>query len=381
MVPDSGCLALIAARERGAITVGVPRIPFNTGDTRSNTVFFNWRRILMSTRKLTFLMIGLVVLALLSVGPAMAADLSGKKVVVVSGVAKARNEATGYNLYQDGIKEILDAVGIPMVLQWAEMTYATNEEEKIKAGDLAIANVKAAKPDVIIVLDDDALKYIGARIDDIPIVFAFVFGDPKGLGMPKDNVTGIIRKSYAVDNWCLAKKLFPEIKTVGLLSKYSLPMEGVKQFLAAKAPYIEKGCGILYKDTFMSETFEDWEKAVKAFPYDLIYLADTSRLTKDGKELPRREACQWTVDNAKVPVIAAVESDVEGGGLFAIVTSERNIGQMAAQTAIEIINGAAPSQEYKQGEKGKLVINIKTAQKYNLDIPYEILSTAERVIE
>lgn len=335
----------------------------------------------MRTRKLTFLMIGLVVLAFLSAGPAMAADLSGKKVVVVSGVAKARNEATGYNLYQDGIKEILDAAGIPMILQWAEMTYATNEEEKIKAGDLAIANAKAAKPDVIIVLDDDALKYIGARIDDIPIVFAFVFGDPKGLGMPKNNVTGIIRKSYAVDNWFLAKKLFPDIKTVGLLSKYSLPMEGVKQFLTAKAPYIEKGCGVLYKDTFMCETFDDWEKAVKAFPYDLIYLADTSRLSRDGKELPRREACQWTVDNAKVPVIAAVESDVEGGGLFSIVTSERNIGQMAAQTAIDIISGAAPSQEYKQGEKGKLVINIKTAQKYKLDIPYEILSTAERVIE
>lgn len=95
----------------------------------------------------------------------------------------------------------------------------------------------------------------------------------------------------------------------------------------------------------------------------------------------REELTRWTVDNAKVPVIAAAEADVEGGALLAVVTSEKTIGKMAAETALEILNGASPGQEYKQSKKGKLVINAKTAQKYKLDIPYEILSSADRVIE
>ncbi len=334
----------------------------------------------MRTNKTAIQIIGLMVIALLLVGPAMAADLSGKKVVVVSGVSKAKNDETGYNLYQAGIKEVLDAAGIKMVLQWAEMTYQPDDDAKMKAGDVAIANVRAETPNLIVVLDDDALKFVGARIDDIPVVFAFVFNSPSKLGMPKDNVTGIIRASYAADNWRLAKKLF-NAKTVGLLSKYSLPMEGVKKVLSGRAPLLEKASGVTYKDMFMCETFEDWEKAVKNFPYDFIYVADSSRITKDGKEIPRKEMVKWTVDNSKVPVIAAIEEDVESGGLLSVVTSEHNIGKMAAETAIDILNGAAPSQVYQMAKKGKLVINAKTAQKYKMEIPYEILSSADRVIE
>jgi ABC-type uncharacterized transport system substrate-binding protein len=335
----------------------------------------------MRASKLLFLAISLMVMAFLVAGSAAAADLSGKKVVVVSGCAKAINQDVLFHLIHAGIDEGFKPVGITPVYQWAEMTYLHDDAAKTKAGDEAIAKARAEKPDLIVTVDDDALKYVGARIDDIPVVFAWIFGAPSQLGMPKDNVTGIIRASYAVDNWRLAKKLFPEVKTVGLLSKYSLPMEGVKKVLEGRAPFLEKDSGVLYKETFMCETFEDWEKAVKAFPYDFIYLADTSRVTKDGKEMDRREVAKWTVDNAKVPVIAAVESDVEGGGLLAVVTSEHTTGKMAAETAIDILNGAAPSQVYKQSKKGKLVINVKTAQKYKLNIPYEILSTAERLIE
>ena len=113
----------------------------------------------------------------------------------------------------------------------------------------------------------------------------------------------------------------------------------------------------------------------------MIYLADTSRIVKDGKEMTRQELVGWTVENAKKPVFAATESDVEAGALLAIVTSEPAMGAMTAETAIEILNGAAPAQVYKQSKKGKLVINAKTAQKYKVDIPYDILSTAEKIYE
>jgi len=333
----------------------------------------------MKIFRMACLMTCLLTMALAGNG-AFAADLSGKKVVIVSGVAKERYEATGYHLIYKGIDEVFKVSGIKPVYQWAEMTYMTTDEDKTKAGDVAIANARAEKPDVIITLDDDALKFVAARIEDIPIVFGYVFGSPSALGMPMDNVTGIIRASYAADIWRLGNKLFGA-KTVGLISKNSGPMQGVKTTLAGRAAFIEKEIGVLCKDTILCETFEEWQQAVNTFPYDMIYLADTSRIVKDGKEMTRQELVGWTVENAKKPVFAATESDVEAGALLAIVTSESAMGAMTAETAMEILNGAEPAQVYKQSKKGKLVINAKTAQKYKVNIPYDILSTAEKIFE
>jgi ABC-type uncharacterized transport system substrate-binding protein len=311
---------------------------------------------------------------------ALAADLSGKKVVVVSTVAKEKSAETNYDMVIDGINQVFKSSGTTPVYQWADMTSLTTDEEFVKAGEAAIAKARAEKPDLIIALGDNALKFVGARIDDIPVVFGYVFGAPSSLGMPKDNVTGIIRSSYAADIWRLGNKLFGA-KTVGLLSKDSLPMQGVKTVLSGRAAFIEKEVGVLYKDMFLCGTFEEWQKAVVEFPYDLIYLADTSRIVKDGKEMTRQELVVWTLENAKKPTFGATETDVESGALLAIVTSESAMGAMAAETAIEILNGTPPSQVYKQSKIGKLVINAKTAQKYKVEIPYDILSTAEKIFE
>ncbi|MBI5897477.1 MAG: hypothetical protein HZB24_16200, partial [Desulfobacterales bacterium] len=311
---------------------------------------------------------------------AFAADLSGKKVVVVSSVHENKAAETGYFLVRDGINAAFKPVGINPIYQWADMTYLTTDEAKAKAGEAAIAKARTEKPDLIIVVGDDALKFVGAPIDDLPIVFAYIWGAPSALGMPRENVTGIVRASYAGDIWRLANKLLG-VKTVGMISKGSAAMEGIKRILEGRAPFLEKESGVLYKDMILCDTFQDWEKAVNTFSYDFIYLADTSRITKNGKELPRQEVVRWTVDNAKVPVIAAADSDVEAGALFSIVTSEHANGQMAAETALEILNGAPPSQVYKQSKKGKMLINAKTAQKYKVEIPYDILSTAEKIYE
>ncbi len=313
-------------------------------------------------------------------GSAMADDLSGKKVVVVSGINKDKVQAIDYYMYYDGINEVFKEVNITPIYQWAEMTYKVTDEDKKAAGDAAIAKAKAEKPDLIIALDDDALKWVGARIDDIPIVFGAVFASPKALGLPKPNVTGITRASYAADIWKLTKKLF-DVKTVGMLSKYSLPMAGAKQYLTAGAQKIEAYSGVLFKDMIMCNTFEEWQKAVNTFPYDFIYLADTSRITKDGKEMSRDELVQWTVVNAKVPVTGATEKDVAAGALLSIITSKRALGHMVAQESIGILKGGPISQEYKQSKKGSLLFNAKTIQKYKVDIPYEIMSTAEKVFE
>jgi len=307
--------------------------------------------------------------------------LATKNVVVISAVSEQKAAAAGYTLVYDGINEGLQTAGITPIYQWVELDIAASEEQKAAFGAKAVEKARQAKPDLIITLSDECVKHVGMKIDDIPIVFTYVFGDPKILGLPKDNITGVTRGSYAADIWSMTHKL-TGAKTVSLISKQSLSMAGVRQYLFAGADKLEAASGVRFKEMYLVDTFEEWENTVKNFSEDFIYLADTSRVIKGDRELSRPETTRWTVENAKVPVIGASEVDVKAGALFSIVTSEKAMGMKAAEVALKVLDGTAPKDiPYVASTKGKLVFNVKTAEQYKIDIPYEILSTAEAIYE
>lgn len=318
-----------------------------------------------------------VLVSLCVAGPSLAA----KKVVVISGVTEQNALESGNKAVCEGIKESFKPAGIEPVFLWVELDSLATEEAKSAAADTVIASARALKPDLIMTINDNILKYVVTKVADLPVVFCWIFNPPQVLGLPKDNITGVTRGSYAADIWIMTKQLTGG-KTVALLSKNNPSMAGVKAYLAAGADKLEAASGVRYKEMYLVDTFDAWKNVVNTFACDFIYLADTSRLKDGDRELPRKEAVGWTVEHSKVPVVAATEADVEDGALFAIVTSERTIGMQAAESALKILNGTSPSQvPYVTSTKGKLVINIKTAQKYKMDIPYDLLASADKVYE
>lgn len=329
-------------------------------------------------RKLGFYGIMLCVLMSFCVaGPALAA----KTVVVMAGVTEAASVSTRTNMVYDGIKETLKPAGIVPAVIWTELDALATPELKVAAVDAALAKARAMKPDLIIATNDNLVGILTQKVTDIPVVFCWIFAPPQYLGLPKDNFTGITRMSYAVDNWIMAKQLFGA-KIVGLLSRDNPSMQGVKGYLTAGADKLEAASGVRYKDMFLVKTMDEWKKAVESFPYDFIYLADTSEIQDGDKVLSRDEVTTWTVAHSKVPVIAATESDVAAGALFSVVTSERTIGIKAGESALKVLSGTAPSQvPYVTSSKGRLLINMKTAQQYKIDIPYDLLASADKVYE
>lgn len=116
-------------------------------------------------------------------------------------------------------------------------------------------------------------------------------------------------------------------ETVALISKKSDSMVAIRKILLGRAPMLKKDTGVEFKEMYLVDTFDEWQQAVDKFPSDFIYLADTSRVINGDQTLPREEVTAWTVEHAKVPVIAAAESDVKAGALFSIVCSELGIGE------------------------------------------------------
>lgn len=317
-------------------------------------------------------------LALLAAGSAMA----GKNVLVVTGISKAGAESSdSYPSVYKGIEELLSTGNISPAYRFVELHELPDDAAKAAKGREVVAEIHQSKPDLVIAVGDAAVKYIGLHVQDIPVVFSFMFGEPKVYGLPKPNITGVARGSYAADIWAMANKLLGS-KTVTMFSKKVMAMVNISEKLTRYSAVLEKKSGVKYVRGCLYNTFEEWKQGVENCPADLIYLAYTDRILKDGKEMPYQELDRWTVENAKVPVIAASERDVAAGALYAIVLSEKEMGRESAQMALEVLNGTPIADiPIATSTKGKLVINVKTAQKMGVTIPYEMLSTAEKIYE
>ena len=306
--------------------------------------------------------------------------LAGKKALIVMGVSEGETKNISVlKKSSDGIVEVLKTAGVAHQILYAGLVYAPNDAAKSAEAKAAVVKIRQIKPDLIFVLGDDTLKHIGALVDDIPIVFTYVYGDdPREWGLPKANISGVTRRSFAPDIFGLTRKL-TGAQTVTVLGNAST-MAGVRVALMSRADQLEKITGVKILDVKLCNTFEEWKEFVRSCPADFIYLTDTSMIIKDGKPLERRETTGWTVENSKVPVVAATDLDTSAGALFAILNDERKWGQQAGEMAVRILSGTPISEmPVESMREGALVINSKTAQKYRIDIPYEVLSSAAEI--
>ncbi len=329
------------------------------------------RRILFKS-----LLLCIVILALFS-GKAMGAG----KVMLVIGVSQEKAESIPS--YVTSRKAIIEKLGEEKIVP--EIRYVDfipgDDKKNVSMGEEVLEKVRQYQPDVLIAMNDSVLKYVGTKIDDIPVVFTWVFGEPKDFGLPKANITGTIRRSYAPDNWVLAKKLF-NIHNVALISKDGQSMQNRRAVMLKYSAGLEKKTGVKFTDMYLVNTLDEWKQSIGTWKEDLIHLADTTRILDGDRTVPSAEITQWTLENAKFPVIAAVEEDVKNGALFSIVPSERKTGLLAGEMALKISKGTEVASVKMQAvEKGRLVINAKTAKKYGVEIPYEILTTAEKIYQ
>lgn len=85
---------------------------------------------------------------------------------------------------------------------------------------------------------------------------------------------------------------------------------------------------------------------------------------------------------AKIPTITHLEDLVEKGVLMGVCADSYDMGQDAGAKAVEILKGAKPSSlPIDFPKKFNVILNIKTAQKGQLQIPVEFMKTITKKIE
>lgn len=307
----------------------------------------------------------------LSIGmPAMAGNLTGKKVLFIDSYHEGYAWSDGIT---NGIKTTLEGTGVELKVFRMDTKRHTDEAFKQNAALKAKAEIEAFKPDVVIAADDNASKYLIQpyfKDASLPFVFCGVNWDEKGYGFPYKNVTGMVEVSPIPQ---LIEQLQPFAKgsKVGFL--------GPDILTAQKEAQNYKTVFGMTLTEYFAKDFEDWKKGFAELQskVDMIIIDSDGGLYKDHAA----EMKDFVEKNSKVPS----GSSYDFMAPYALITYAKvaeEQGAWSADAAIKIMNGQSPADiPVTKNSQGKLIINTRIAKSLNAEIPFDILQSAEQVIE
>lgn len=239
---------------------------------------------------------------------------------------------------------------------------------EIVAWSNAARKLVAVGVDVIVVYGSSVALAVLQETNSIPIVFAGVF-DPEASGLTgKKNVTGISSK---------------------------VPITSIIKILKDSSGFDR--LGIIYSDIEKDSVKQASEVesmsarySFKAVRFNIRKFGDASKI-KDVDALYLTTSCsaQHCADDIlgvakklKLPSASAVSGSEDRGVIITVSADPKEQGREAADILIKLLEGGKPSAiPHKSPKKINLIINIKEANDIGLKIPFDVLSSATKVIK
>jgi putative ABC transport system substrate-binding protein len=245
------------------------------------------------------------------------------------------------------------------------------------------AKLVATNPDVIVTgFGTETAKAAQAATTTIPIIFTSA-GDPIGAGIVKSlnrpgaNITGINSQTVEVSGKRLQilEELAPGLRIVAVIVSPGYPFTTValpqlKAAAGARGLRLEI-CEVRTPDELPAKV----EAVVKAGATGLTILETPVLLGL------RRQIADLA---AKLRLFAIYTSRdfVDAGGLMSYAADRRQQYRRAAELVDKILKGEKPADiPVEQPTKFELIINLKTAKVLGINVPLNLLATADEVIE
>ena len=236
---------------------------------------------------------------------------------------------------------------------------------------------KADKKDLIIAIATPSAQAAASYAADIPVLFS-ACTDPAGSGLvsslekPGGNVTGTSDAVSADMIMELAKRITPDIKTVGALYNSSETnsisvINNLKEYCAVNE--IEVIEGTVTNSSEVQQVTQSLAGKVDAIfsPIDNTIASAMPVVTQ-------------VAENAKIPVYVGADSMVSDGGLATYGINYTILGQETGVMAVDILNGKKPGDmPVKTMKDMDIYVNKKTAEAIGITIPEDVMKEAAKV--
>ena len=297
---------------------------------------------------------------------AHAADLAGKKVLVITSYHEGYPWSDGE---ERGAKAGFQGSGAE--LKFLRMDTKRHQEPAFRkaAGEKAKAEIEQYKPDVVILFDDPAVQFVLQpyfKDAKLPFVFAGVNWDASKYGLPYKNATGMVEVA-PVKALIGALRAYAKGDRVGYMTVDS-------ETERIEGPAYEKALGAPFAAAHYAKTFAEWKEGVAKMQgeVDIVLFGNNAGLA-DWNDA---EAKAWVLEHSKLPSGCAYDFMMPYAMLgFTKIEDEQ--GTWAAATGTRILKGEAPSATpITPNKESKIFMNLKLAGKAGVVFKPEVVRTA-----
>ncbi|MBV5317966.1 MAG: hypothetical protein JZU50_09150 [Desulfobulbaceae bacterium] len=283
-----------------------------------------------------------------------------------------------------GIEEAL--AGADCVIRYFHMDTKRHNTEQWKrtAGEQARLLADEYRPQVIITMDDNAQMYFAkdyAKASGPPyFVFGGVNADPQLYGFPTDKVTGVLERPNITESIELLLKIKPAIKTLLIVADKS---ETTDPFVAycktLKLPVTVKAYAQPLTFDALQAVLAQYHDQVDAI--GLYIVRAVARSTTDPTKVPEQEIVAHINERYKIPTVGFFDTAAEAGTLCGVSVSMREQGFAAGLIARGILDGKKPTDfTVKPTDRGRIQLNLRTAERLGVQLPYSMIQRADVVI-
>lgn len=238
---------------------------------------------------------------------------------------------------------------------------------------------KQNKPDLVLAIATPSAQTAANVLKNIPVLITAVT-DPVEAGVvesmesPGANVTGTTDMNPVAKQLDLIKDFLPEIETLGILYNPGEVNSVVQVDLAKKKA---EAMGVKIEEGTVSNSSE-----VSLAVSSLVGNVDAIYVPTDNIIVSAMPTVLQTAYNNQIPVFASENNSVEQGAIATLGIDYYQLGRQTGAMAAKILNGADPAEmAVESSDELKLYINKKSAAEINLEVPSELLESADTVFE
>ncbi|MCB0391343.1 MAG: hypothetical protein KDD58_08630 [Bdellovibrionales bacterium] len=241
--------------------------------------------------------------------------------------------------WSDGVERgIRDVLGNKCEFKQFDMDTKRNTSEEFMAEAALKAKniIDEWKPDIVIISDDNAAKYLVQKYyigKKLPFVFCGINWSADEYGFPTDNITGILEIAPVAPMLEKAKEISGGNRAIYIGANTSTEVKNM-QFFVDAAPEVN-----VKLDTKLVETTEEWLKIYKEAQsqYDFIVVGSKAGINDWNPDKISEEILK----NTKIFSVSN-HSWMMPFSIFGMAKVPKENGEKAAKYALEILDGKSP---------------------------------------
>ena len=256
---------------------------------------------------------------------------------------------------------------------WMDTKRRNSQLELAAAADRIMKEIRAFRPDLVMLGDDNAANYIGNLLLDTatPVVFWGINGLPLKYGLidemdrPGHNITGVWQQGYHQESLELLSKLVPSAKTFAILacdSETARPNIKRIQSLASAGKLPLKLVGTVSTNSF--EEFKTRALAMSTTVDAFFVLNHDTMKDANDNHVDMLEVGRWYLRNIRKPEASPEDQFVLEGMLLTANDYGYNQSYLAFEMAYDVLEqGISPARmRARAPARGPLMVNTMRAR-------------------